>query len=483
MTQDTRELETTTGSANGANTNVGAKNASDTNGRRPLAGAPARVEPNQVHTTLGKYMLADGFDLVLDLDMSQGPYLYDFATGKRYLDFFTFFASNPVGMNHPKMNTQDFIAKIGKVALHKPSCSDIYTVEMAEFVETFFRVAVPDYFAYSFFIEGGTLAVENALKVAFDWKVQKNFHRGYQHEHGHKVLHLRHAFHGRSGYALSITNTDPNKTNYFPKFKDWPRVSSPAARFPLEGANLELTIAAEQHTLAEIHAAFDANKDDIACIILEPIQGEGGDIHFRPEFLAELRRIADEREALLIFDEVQTGMGMTGTMWAHESLGVIPDIMTFGKKSQVCGILATNRIDDVPHNVFHKSSRINSTWGGNLVDMVRCTKFLEIIEEEHLVENARTAGAHLLARLGTLAQDFPELVSNARGRGLMCAVDIATAQERDLLRQKCYDKGLLILGCGDHSIRFRTALNITTAQLDEGLAMMREAIEEIARGY
>lgn len=444
---------------------------------------PTHVEPNQVHSTLSRFMLADGFDFVLDLDKSHGPYIFDTATGKRYLDFFTFFASNPVGMNHPKMNTQEFIERIGKIAIHKPSCSDVYTVEMAEFVTTFFRIAVPEYFKYSFFIEGGTLAIENALKVAFDWKVQKNFHKGYQEEKGHLVLHFRHAFHGRSGYTLSLTNTDPTKTNYFPKFKNWPRVSTPGATFPLQGENLEKTIALEERSLGEIRQAFADNEDEIACVIIEPIQGEGGDTHFRSEFLAELRRICDEHEALLIFDEVQTGVGLTGTMWAHEGLGVRPDIMTFGKKSQVCGILVTGRIDDVQNNVFHRSSRINSTWGGNLVDMVRFTKFLEIIEEENLVENARVVGDYLLAELNKLEADFEGLVTNTRGRGLMCAMDLSTAQERDLFRQKCYDKGLLILGCGDHSIRFRTPLNITREQIDEGMAIIRAALAEIQKGY
>jgi L-lysine 6-transaminase len=327
------------------------------------SGKHPHVAPGEVHASLSRHMLADGFDLVLDLERSQGAYLIDAATGKRYIDFFTFFASNPLGMNHPKMNTPEFIERIGRIALQKPSCSDVYTTEMADFVETFFRVAVPDYFKYAFFIEGGALAVENALKVAFDWKVRKNFARGHTEERGHKVLHFRHAFHGRSGYTMSLTNTDPNKTALYPKF-GWPRVSTPAAMLPLEGENLRLTVAREQESLAEIRKAFADNSDDIACIILEPIQGEGGDNHFRPEFLQELRDICDQHEALLIFDEVQTGVGLTGTMWAHQGLGVRPDIMTFGKKSQVCGILVTDRIDDVPEHVFRKSSRINSTWGG-----------------------------------------------------------------------------------------------------------------------
>lgn len=438
-----------------------------------MLNAAGNIAPNEVHQTLGRHMLADGFQMVLDLERSHGSYLYDAITGNRFLDFFTFFASNPLGMNHPKLNTPEFITKIGKVALHKPSCSDLYTVEMAEFVEAFFRVAVPSHFRYSFFIEGGALAVENALKVAFDWKVRKNFAKGHTQEIGQKVIHFRHAFHGRSGYTMTLTNTDPTKTDLFPKFQGWPRITSPGATFPLEGDNLQRTKQLEQQAIAEIEEAFRQNPDDIACIILEPIQAEGGDNHFRPEFLAELRRLCDQNEALLIFDEVQTGVGMTGTMWAHQGLGVLPDIITFGKKTQVCGILVGPRVDEVPDNVFHKSSRINSTWGGNLVDMVRFTKVLEIIEEENLVENARLVGQHLLGRLHQLQQEFPNLVSNVRGRGLMCAVDLPTAELRNTFREQCYANGLMILGCGDHSIRFRPALNITAEVIDEGLEVIR----------
>jgi L-lysine 6-transaminase len=427
-------------------------------------------------------MLVDGFDIVLDLERSHGPWLHDSRSGRDYLDFFTFFASNPLGMNHPKMTDEGFVRKIGHVAIHKPSCSDIYTTEMAEFVDTFFRVAVPPYFKYSFLIEGGALAVENALKVAFDWKVRKNRAKGFEGERGSKVLHFKQAFHGRSGYTMSLTNTDPTKTNLYPKFTDWPRVLNPAARFPLEGENLRATIEAERQSLAEIDEAFARHGDDIACVILEPIQGEGGDNHFRPEFLEALREVCDRQEALLIFDEVQTGVGLTGSMWAHQALGVRPDILCFGKKSQVCGILVTDRIDDIPDHVFRVSSRINSTWGGNLVDMVRFQRFLEIIEEDRLVENAATVGAHLLDRLHGLVAEFPRALSNARGRGLFCAIDLPTGEKRDLLRKECYERGLMILAAGDRSIRFRPPLNITAEQIDLGIAIIRDALSEMVAG-
>jgi L-lysine 6-transaminase len=447
---------------------------------RPTTQSPVRIDPKEVHATLSRHMLVDGFDLVVDLKRSQGSYLYDSRYNKKYLDFFTFFASGSVGMNHPKMVTPEFLEKLGYVAVNKPSNSDAYTVEMAEFVETFGRIAKPDYLQYAFFVDGGALAVENAIKTAFDWKVRKNFQKGFTEERGRMVIHFRRAFHGRSGYTLSLTNTDPTKTNYFPKFK-WPRIHNPAVRFPLNEANLAQVKKEEAMALQEIKEAIINNRDDIAALIIEPIQAEGGDNHFRPEFLQALRTVCDENEMLLVFDEVQTGIGITGRMWAHEYF-VKPDLMTFGKKTQICGFMSSTRIDDVLENVFHKPSRINSTFGGNLVDMVRFTRILEIIEEERLVANAATVGEHLLAQLRSLEEEFPGLVSNTRGRGLFCAMDLDTAQSRDQLRTKSYEEGLILIGCGDHSIRFRPPLTISKAEIDEGFVIIRSALREISKG-
>jgi L-lysine 6-transaminase len=133
----------------------------------------SRMNPNDVIPTLKKYMIVDGLDIVLDLYKSNGPYIYDGRYNKYFIDLFSFVASNPLGMNHPKLNNPEFISYIGKIALNKPSNSDIYYSELAEFVDYFFKTAVPSYFKYVFFIEGGGLAIENALKTAFDWKVRK----------------------------------------------------------------------------------------------------------------------------------------------------------------------------------------------------------------------------------------------------------------------------------------------------------------------
>jgi len=438
----------------------------------------SQIDPQHVHSTLKRYMLADGLDVVLDLKKSQGTYLYDAKRGKRFLDFFTCYATNPIGFNHPKLATEEFREKLARAALHKPSNSDLYTQEMAEFVAAFWKLAVPDYFSHSFFIEGGALAVENALKTAFDWKVRKNFQKGFKEEKGTQVIHFREAFHGRTGYTLSLTNTfDLRKTKYFPKF-NWPRVLNPKITFPLNEENLEAVKRAEEESIRQIKQAIVDNPDDIAAIIIEPIQGEGGDNHFRGEFLRELRTIADENEIILIFDEVQTGVGLTGKMWAHQHFDVYPDIMAFGKKTQVCGIVATKRIDEVENNVFVEGSRINSTWGGNLVDMIRCQRYLEIIHEENLIENARLMGEYLLNKLKEIQEEFKGHVTNVRARGLFAAFDLPNPQVRDRFMDVAFNKGLLILKCGERSIRFRPPLDIKQEEIDEGMRLIRESLRE-----
>src|ERR1041385_4612208 len=444
---------------------------------RSLEAQFVHVDPLDVRETIARHMLVDAIDLVVDIEQSQGAYIYDSPRRGRYLDFFTFVASVPIGLNHPKMQTPEFREKLAAVALNKPTCSDVMTVEMAEFVETFSRIAMPEGLPHLFLIEGGALGVENALKAAFDWKIRKNFLKGYKEERGTQVLHFQRAFHGRSGYTLSLTNTDPVKTDYFPKFK-WPRVLNPAVRFPLNEENLKAVMAAEAQALGQIKDAILNHKDDIAAIIIEPIQGEGGDNHFRKEFLAGLRAVADENDIMLIFDEVQTGVGLTGRMWASEHF-VQPDMIVFGKKVQVCGFMCGNRIDEVPENVFAVASRLNSTWGGNLTDMVRSQRYLEIIQEDRLVEHADVAGSYLQDRLRELQSEFPSLLSNARGRGLFCAIDVRTAGDRAALRNKAFEKGLIILGSGERSMRFRPPLTIQFHELDEGIEILRKSLHEM----
>lgn len=439
-----------------------------------------KITGKEIRGVIGSHMLADGLDVVFDNEKSHGVWLHDAVTGKEYLDVFSCFASMPVGFNHPKMNTPEFIEKIGKVALNKISLSDVYSAELAEFVDTFARVAKPEEFKYLFFVEGGGLAVENAVKTAMDWKFRLNRSRGETRGKGTKVVHFKECFHGRTGYTMSLTNTDPTKTDMFAKF-EWPRIPNPKITFPVKD-HLEAIVAAEKKTIRKLEAIMAQQSDDICAIIIEPIQGEGGDNHFRDEFFVELRRIADENDVLLIFDEVQTGIALTGKMWCFQNFSIVPDIIAFGKKTQVCGIMATDRVDSVPDNVFHTSSRLNSTWGGNIVDMVRFTKYLEIIEEEKLLENVNNVAKVLYSEMEKVQADYPDMVSNVRGRGLFAAFDLATPAMRNELVPAIWKNGALILPCGSKSIRFRPALNFTAENVKQAIVIIRKSLDEIKAG-
>jgi len=436
------------------------------------------VNKSDIRKIIAESILADGMSPIIDLEKSHGSWLVDKVNGKEYLDLFSMFASLSVGYNHPYVLEQSERLRIA--AINKPTNSDVYSQEMAEFMHTFKRVAQPDYLPHTFFIEGGGLAVENALKVAFDWKRRKNLAKGISAK-GEKVIHFKQCFHGRTGYTMSLTDSpDKRKTMYFPKF-DWPRVTNPKIVFPLED-NLDQVIAAEKQSLQEIKDAIAANPDNIASIILEPIQGEGGDNHFRLEFMSALREIADENEIMLIHDEVQTGIGVTGKMWAHQHFGssARPDIISFGKKTQVCGIAVSNRVDEVEGNVFQESSRINSTWGGSLVDMVRLTIYLELIEKENLVEKAAKTGTYLLENINSLQSEFSNLVSNARGQGLYCAFDLPSSEQRDKLADLLIEEGSILLGSGNYSIRFRPHLNVTKSDIDFGMDCFKRALNKLA---
>ena len=439
---------------------------------------PTTIGPKKVRDVLQRYILTDGFQPIIDLEKSHGSWIVDARDGREYLDLFSMFASIPVGFNHPKV--MEAKEKLTLAAINKPTNSDIYSTQLAEFVDTFFNLAIPEEFSYGFFIEGGALGVENALKAAFDWKVKKNLLKnGKTPELGHKVIHFEQCFHGRTGYTLSLTNTaDPRKTAYFPKF-DWPRIKNPKISFPLNEDNLQKVKAVEKTALHQIKQAIYTYKDDIASLIIEPIQGEGGDHHFRKEFLQSLRTVCDNNEIMLIFDEVQTGMGITGKMWCWENFNVTPDLMCFGKKTQVCGFVSTPRIDEIENNVFNESSRINSTWGGNLVDMVRTILYLEIMREENLLNSVQRNGEYLLSKLFSIQNDYPNIVSNVRGLGLMCAFDLPDTSTRDNLLKVILEKGAFILGSGQNTIRFRPPLTITKNELDFGLQIIRKSLKTL----
>jgi len=436
------------------------------------------IRTKGVVDVMGRYTLTAWPSIVFDVERSHDCYLYDSLSDAEYLDFFTFAAMNPIGFNHPAMREPRFLDKLAKAALVKPNLSRFYTADLAHWVETFTRVCGRSYFKHYFFIEGGALAVENALKAAFDWKIRKNNDKGLSPDPRIGIIHFEEAFHGRSGYTLSLTNTaDPRKTQYYPRF-DWPRITNPKCRFPLTGRNLRDAITLEKRALQEIDDVIKLRGEQLAGIVVEPVQCDGGDNHFRPEFFQSLRKICDENELLLIFDEIQTGIGITGKMWAFEHFGVVPDILCFGKKAQIAGIGATERIDDVD-NVFRVPQRIGSTAGGNLVDMIRGTRFLEIIENDNLIDNAAHMGDFLLGEITKLAQRYPGTIQNVRGLGLLVAFDFHSTEERDEFVKRCFEKRLLMMTAEPRTIRLRPFLDVKRKHIVELIDIMEKTLDEM----
>jgi L-lysine 6-transaminase len=436
-----------------------------------------KISADEVLPILSQVILTDGFKFTLDLEKSNGSYIYDSSNNRKVLDFFSYFATNPLGHNHPGLTKdEDFKKDLLAAAIANPSNSDFYTTQYANFIETFKRVAMPEPFKHAFFISGGTLAVENALKVAMDWKVRKNFAKGIKKEKGFQIIHFKEAFHGRSGYTMSLTNSKPVYTDYYAKFK-WPRIDNPKIIFPMDKSSEDDVKVREEKALEQIKKAIIENMDDVCAIIIEPIQSEGGDNHFRKEFFQSLRKIADENELLLIFDEVQNGVGLTGKFWAYQHFGMVPDIVAFGKKMQICGIIATGKVDEIADNCFRVKGRINSTWGGNLSDMVRATQILRIIERDKLVENAAVEGAHLLMKINELAGK--RKITNPRGRGLQCAFDLQDSKTRDTLIEKALKNNLLILGAGEKAIRFRPFLTVSKEEINEAFELLDKTLAEM----
>jgi len=426
---------------------------------------------------------------------SRGSYLRDLS-GEEYLDMCGFFGTSPIRFDHPVLRDREVLNKMGRIAMIRPSLSDFWTAELAEFVDTFRKNAVPPYMHHLFFIDGGALAVENALKAAFDWKVRLNIQKGKITDDpredlrplGTSVVGFEMAFHGRSGYTLSLTHTnDPRKYMFFPKL-GWHRFNPPVMQFDENGhiCNTGDIKKVHEKCLAEIEALFDRKADDIAAVIIEPIQCEGGDRHIPVDFFVALRKITRAYDVLLIYDEVQTGFGTTGKMWAHEHFGETarPDLIAFAKKAQVGGIMANYDIfARIDGHVFSTTdtgkNRLNSTWGGHPADMMRCTLLLEIIKKEKLVENASRIGQYLLSGIRDLCRQYPAVITNARGCGMLISFDTVQMPLRSALWKACLKENLLCLTCGAQSIRFRPHLDLSRLDADQALNRLEKALKSI----
>lgn len=428
---------------------------------------------------LGAVLVGDFLPVLVDFERSTGSYLWDELRDGPVLDMGMFFSSAPLGHNPAPLTTPAADRALGAAARVKPSNPDFASSVLSDFVADFRRIMMPEAMSHLFLIDGGALAVENALKVAFDWKAQVS---EVDDVDALAVLHLRSAFHGRSGYTMSLTNTDPAKTAGYPKF-DWPRIDAPA-RGESGGPDpdaAELT-ADEAAVLDEAEAILAAQGHRIACFVYEPIQGEGGDRHLGGRFLRAVEELCRRYDVLTVADEVQTGGGLVGRRWAHEALGLAPDLVAFGKRLQVCGVMGGRRVAELTTNSFVTPSRISSTWGGSLVDMVRFSHLYTAIERDGVFARADRMGPVLRAGLEQLVGDSGGALSAPRSRGLWGAVTVETPELRNRIVGDALAGGdCVLLPCGTRSVRWRPSLLVSEGELDASFDAVRAALP-VSRG-
>ena len=413
-----------------------------------------------------KYLF-DSFPIVWNIQKSQNSFLYDIHTNEEYLDFHGGFGSNPIGWNHPKLTKHFSSGLWNKHFLNKPANCDFYTQEYIEFIDKFQTTIIPKNYPHLFFIDGGALAVENALKIAMDWKYQKN---GDNNE-DLSIAHFTKAFHGRSGYTMSLTNTEPHKTKNFTKF-NWPRFL-PSIKTGTLPQNQEVY---DEFAIGEVEKYFKEHHKSIAGLIIEPIQCEGGDRHFTKYFLQNLQRLCNEHDVLFILDEVQTGFYTTGKTWCFQHYDLEPDLVCFGKKSQQCGVFGGKRLDEIQNHCFNTSGRLGSTWGGNHIDMIRSSKIIDIIKEDNLELNATERGNQWSDEMKMIQSNK---IKNIRNLGLIMSFDCESTEKRNQLLDILKKNKLLALGAGENTIRMRPNLAVSKTDISNCVQKTIKGLEEI----
>lgn len=462
----------------------------------PIAAEPEHVRvltaipgprSEELRARHGRYQDARTVHLYQDAKRSLGNYLVD-VDGNVILDVYGHIAALPVGYNHPDLLAAWHDGRFDWAAGYRPALGIAPPAEWVDLVErTLMRIA-PKGLGKLVTVTTGSEAVENAIKAAFirlarrrrggaaasDAELAASMLNAQPGVNAFKIVSFEGGFHGRSLGALSLTRSKPIHKLDIPAF-DWPMIPFPALRFPLADHAAE-NRAAEARSLEALEAVFAVHSEDVAAVIVEPIQGEGGDRHASASFFRELRRRTSERGVALILDEVQTGGGATGTLWAHEAFGLSepPDIVTFSKKMQLGGYYC--RDEFAPAEPF----RIFNTFLGDPLRGAQLEVILEIIEKGRLLENVKATGAWLLTALEDLAIRYPALLSGARAQGTFAAIDAPDAATQARLLAALRARGLEVGGSGARSVRFRPALVLLPRHAAEAMSILEDAAKALA---
>lgn len=371
------------------------------------------------------------------LEKGDGVYLYD-TDGKKYLDFASGIAVFAFGYNNKEYN--DALKEQIDNIIHTSNL--YYNVPAAKAGKKLIEVAGMD---KVFFTNSGTEAIEGAVKTARKYAYNKDG------KNDHEIIAMNHSFHGRSMGALSVTGN----VKYQEAFK------------PLIGG----VKFAEFNNLDSVKELVN---DKTCAIIMEPVQGEGGIYPATEEFIKGVRKICDENDILLIFDEIQCGMGRTGKMFAHEHYGVKPDVMTVAK-ALGCGFPVGAFLTNEKASVLVPGDH-GTTYGGNPLATAAVNKVLEMFEKQNILDNVNEVSAYFEEKLDELTQQYDSIKAR-RGKGLMQGLEL-TVPVGDVIN-KAIEKGLIVISAGGNVLRFVPPLIITKENVDEAVNILTEVFGEI----
>lgn len=373
------------------------------------------------------------------LDKGDGVYLYD-VEGKKYLDFCAGIAVFALGYNNREYN-HALKAQIDKI-IH--TSNYYYNVPAVEAAVKMKKVSGMD---RVFFTNSGAEAIEGALKAARKYAYLKDGRTD------HEILAMEHSFHGRTFGALSVTGN--------PHYRE--------AFEPMIG-NIRFA------QLNDFDSVLSQVTDKTCAIIMETVQGEGGIYPAQEEFLKKVRALCDEKDILLILDEIQCGMGRTGYMYAWQRYGVKPDIMTTAK-ALGCGVpvgafLMTEKVG--AHSLT--SGDHGTTYGGNPLACAAVSKVLDLFEKDNIIDNVRQVGAYLEEKLAALVDNY-DFIEAHRGVGLMQGL-VFSIPVGDII-SRALEKGLILINAGTNIIRFVPPLVITRENVDDMIVILRDCLDEV----
>ncbi|MBL18416.1 MAG: hypothetical protein CMC82_01110 [Flavobacteriaceae bacterium] len=383
------------------------------------------------------------YNINIDFEKSHDSYLYDVNTGNKILDFFGMYASLPLGYNHPIFKTQDFIDEYMRVSSFKVNNCEFVSEETLEFDRLFSEFAGKGLYQHFHYSCTGALAVEAAVKVCLEYK---NYHNP-------KILSFDNSFHGINSFGSFITSRFPGADQ---RLSGLPEAYSVKIKMNLEDV------------------AHNLINNDITCVFVEPIQCSAGDIHHDREFFKSLRLLCDQHDVPLVFDEIQVGFGGTGKLWYFEHLDIVPDIVVYGKKTQLSGIMVKNKYA----GIFNpsRSVRLEVTWDGDVSDMVRCKYVIKAYKDYNILDNVNKQSERLIDGLS----QFKE-IQNLRNCGLIMGFDLPDKERRDIFVRECYKNGLICNTTGERSIRLRPNLNLNDSEADQAILIFKRTINNVNR--